>query len=100
MKVEEIVFKKHYDGLTHIISMADIPKEFLSQEFYIDIDKTPAFYGSEHGNEDYTILRVIKVRDQTEEEKQKMRLKFKEIAEETKRQRYQEYLKLKKEFEP
>lgn len=99
MKVEEIVFRRHYDGLMHYIDMSDIPLKFLTHEFKIDIEKTPAFYGSEHGNDDYTDLRIIKIREQTEEEKAEFKKKWKELEEKSRKERYEEYLRLKKEFD-
>lgn len=99
MIIRESVFEKEYEGELSYVPLKDIPKEFLNDEHYINIKNHLAFYGSDSANDAFTIVEIIKYREQTLEEKASTEFLIKERMKESKKLRKEQYLKLKKEFE-
>jgi hypothetical protein len=99
MKINKLLFKKRYDGERNFIPLSDIPVEFLVPENNIMIHVEAGYNDSNGWNEGITTLTVSIYREQTDEEKAKMKNHFEELRAKSKLERREQYLKLKKEFE-
>lgn len=94
----EKIFEKYFDGWRIGINFSELPKDLLPTD-QIDIEKSESFYSENDSWDEHTILIVYRDREETDEEFEKRKLSEKKIAEESKKNRYETYLKLKKEFE-
>lgn len=99
MKITKIVFEKSYPGEYRWIKMSDIPKEALIPENKIMIHVEQGYNDSNGWNEGETTIQIAVEREQTQQEKDEMRRFLEERKIQSKNERYEEYLKLKKEFE-
>lgn len=102
MKIERLLFKIKFDGDRRIIPMKSIPNNLLThdKDYYISIEKEPEFYSENNSYDATTTLRVIEIREETDEEKRIFREEFTKKLEEIKEERRKNYIQLKKEFEP
>lgn len=95
--VKDLVYDRHWDGFP-IIRFKDILFK-IEPDDIIEIERVPEAYYSDSSNDAYTTLRIYRERLQTDEEFEKSKKKFEERAAQSKKQRYENYLKLKKEFD-
>lgn len=93
-----IIFEKRYDGWISGIPFSDLPKDLLPDDM-IDIEKHEAYYESDCSNDAETYLYIYRLELETDEEFEKRKKKVEKMAVESKERRYEQYLKLKKEFE-
>lgn len=97
-KIEEVIFEKDYSGERRYVPFGDLPKDLLDTD-NIMVHVEEAFYTDNNSHDGYTTLRVYRIREKTEEEKAKDREFLNNLKEKSKKERYQRYLELKKEFE-
>ena len=90
--VRTIVYSKEFAG-SYEIKYSDIPEEVLKDDVIDIIRDEDISYNS------YTLLRILREREETDEEYNKRLDIEKENIADLKRRRYESYLKLKKEFE-
>ena len=83
--IEQEIFSKHYDGMHSNVFVKDLPID-LKPDDIINIHRVEARNNS---YDEHTILEIIRMREETDEE----------LKEQLKSRRYENYLKLKKEFE-
>ena len=96
--IREKIFSKQYDGIRISIPVHDLPKDILPTDS-IDIEKVERSYSENESWEDHTILVVYRERQETDDEFTKRKIEFEKLKEQSRKQRYEQYLKLKKEFE-
>ncbi len=96
--VKEEIFRKHFDGQLATVRFSDLPKDIQENDI-IDIERVEGFYSENNSWDEHTNLVVYRQREETDEEFQKRNDKLKTLFEESKKRRYESYLKLKKEFE-
>ena len=94
-KVE--IFSKHYDGIRRGFLFSDLPTDILPTDI-IDFVKNEGFYSDNNSWDDNSILKVYREMEETDEEFEKRKLFWEQKKEESKQMRYEEYLKLDKEF--
>ena len=99
MKITKLLFEKKYNGEYDWLPISDIPEEFLVPENKIMIRIEHGYHDSNGWNQGDTRIQIAHEREMNEEEKEDMRKFIAEKKEERKKERYQEYLTLKKEFE-
>jgi hypothetical protein len=98
---QDVVFTKHYDGQRTWIPIDDIPLEFLQhgKEYKIHIREDEGYYSENNSWDPFTELTIYQIRPMTEAEKAEEKEFFRQKGEESKKERYEQYLQLKKEFE-
>lgn len=96
--VEEVIYSKDYSGDLHVIRFSDLPKDINDNDI-ISIEREGAYYSENNSYEAYTRLVIIREREETDIEYNYRISKSKEQEKELKERRYQNYLKLKSEFE-
>jgi hypothetical protein len=99
MKITATLFEKTYRGKRVSIPIADLPVELLIPENNIMIHTERGEFGSNGWDEGETSVIITHYREQTEKEKKKFRLHLESLKAKRTKERYAEYLKLKKEFE-
>lgn len=97
-KIRKEIFRKHYLGECTGVYFEDIPKDLLPDDF-ISIVVHKAFYTENNSSDGVTYLIVSRLVEMTPEEVAKEKEHFAKLREESKKQRKEQYLKLKKEFE-
>jgi hypothetical protein len=97
-KIEEKIHTIQYDWEDAPLKVSDIPKDLLPDDkIYCHSD---AGHCSENNSWDgFTEYIIVRLRDQTDEEYQKDIEWWANKKEESRKARYENYLKLKKEFE-
>jgi hypothetical protein len=98
-KVKEEIYTKDFKGNFQEIRFSDLPKDIQENDI-IDIRREESFYSKNNSYDAYTELVVIREREETDEEYQKRISDNEYIKEELRKRRYENYLKLKSEFEP
>lgn len=96
--INEIIFEKYYSGERIYVPFGDLPKNLLPTD-NIMINVEEAFYTENNSSGGRTYLRVYRIREKTEEEKAKDKEFFIKLREKSKKARFEQYQKLKKEFE-
>jgi len=97
--IKEEIFSKYFNGDLKQIRFSDLPKD-LQENDIIDIRREDGFYSENESYDAYTELVVIREREETEREYKKRIQQETKLNEELKKRRYENYLKLKSEFEP
>lgn len=95
----EIIFSKHFDYILNHFDFGVLPSGLRSDD-KIRVEYCEGHYSENESWDDHTIVQVLRERDLTPEEIQKNKDALTLLAEESKNKRYQNYLKLKSEFEP
>lgn len=98
IKIQEQIYSKTFKGIGAKVYFKDLPKDIKDND-EIDILSEEGFYSENNSYDTYTKLIIIRERDETDEEYEIRISKennYKKIKE---KQRYETYLKLKKEFE-
>ena len=96
--VHEVIFKKTYDGERRAFKVSDLPADILPTD-HISFWVEEAYYSENNSYDASTHLSVTRDRIETDEEFEKRKKFWKDKNEENKKNRYEQYLKLKKEFE-
>ncbi|MFA5153712.1 MAG: hypothetical protein WC554_14220 [Clostridia bacterium] len=98
-KTEEI-FSKHYDNPHNRIFLSDLPDGILPTD-EIDIQRDFEGYHSENESYDsFCRLVILRDREETDAEFNKRIKEDQEFSIELRQRRLENYLKLKKEFDP
>lgn len=95
IKIYHKDFKDNYED----VRFSDLPKDIQENDI-IEIRREEAFFSENNSYDAYTQLVVIRERDETDEEYQKRISDNEYHKEELRKRRYENYLKLKSEFEP
>jgi hypothetical protein len=98
-KVKEKIYTKDFKNSQEDVRFSDLPKDIQENDI-IEIRREEAFFSENNSYDAYTELLVICERDETDEEYQKRISDNEYHKEELKKRRYENYLKLKSEFEP
>jgi hypothetical protein len=91
-------YTKRYNYLVDYISASDLPSDLQPTDL-ITIIKDDGYYSENDSWDAFSELVVMRPRLETDEEQSERLRKSKEFLEERKKDRYQTYLNLKKEFE-
>lgn len=97
--IKEEIFSKHFNGDLKEIRFSDFPKDIQENDI-IDIRREESYFSENNSYDAYTELVVIREREETDQEYQKRISDNEYHKEELKKRRYENYLKLKSEFEP
>jgi len=98
-KVKEQVYLKDFKGDCADVRFSDLPKDIQDNDI-IEIRREESFFSENHSYDAYTELVVIREREETDEEYNKRIERGKRDNEQMRNRRYENYLKLKSEFEP
>jgi hypothetical protein len=96
--IDEVIFEKEYDGERHSFKVSDLPNDVLPTDeivFYIN----EGYYSENNSYDSSTHLKVTRARIENDEEFEKRKLGYERQKENSRKMRYESYLKLKKEFE-
>jgi len=91
------IFRKHYDGIRTGFLFSDLPTYILPTDI-IDFEKIEGFWSENNSWDDHSILKVYRKIEETDEEFEKRKLFWEQKRDESKQMRYEQYLKLEKEF--
>jgi hypothetical protein len=97
-KVEETIHTIHYDWDNAPLKVSDIPKDLLPDDKIYCYGDAGHFSENESWNP-YTAYDVVRLRDQTDEEYQRDIEWWEKKKEESRKERYEQYLRLKEEVE-
>jgi hypothetical protein len=97
-KVKEEVYTKNFNGDSYEVRFSDLPKDIQNDDI-IDIRRDVGYYSENNSYDSYTELVIIREREETQEEYEKRIAENEYDREEMRKRRYENYLKLKKEFE-
>ena len=92
-------YNKNFKGNDVDVRVSDLPKDIQDNDI-IEIYREEAFYSDNNSYNAYTLLVIIREVEESDEEYQKRLSNEKLQKEELRNRRYQNYLKLKSEFEP
>ena len=90
-----IAFEKQAD---HPITFEEIDIELQDGDI-INAGYEEPFYGSDSGHDGYFYLHIERKREETDEEEKEREEEIAQMQELLRKRRYENYLKLKKEFE-
>jgi hypothetical protein len=97
--ITDTIFTKRYNGVRSMIPVSDLPPDLLPTDF-IDIEKDEGYYSDNNSWDSYTNVTIYREREETDGEFKNRVVFWEKKAEESKKLRFEEYLKLKDEFEP
>ena len=98
-KIKTEIYNKDFKGNYENVRFSDLPKDIQENDI-IEIRREEAFFSENNSYDAYTELVVIREREETDEEYQKRISDNEYHKEELRKRRYENYLKLKSEFEP
>lgn len=98
-KVKEEIYTKSFKGEFREIRFSDLPKDIQENDI-IHIYREEGFHKENNSLDAYTELVIIREREESDKEYQKRIEYDKAFKEELMKRRYENYLKLKEEFEP
>lgn len=99
MRITEVLFEKRYSGEYTSLPISDIPVQFLVPENRIMIHVDEGQNMENGWEEGKTTIQITVHREQTEEEERLYKEQVSKIIAKSRDERYEKYLKLKKEFE-
>lgn len=92
------IFSESFKGEHYNVRFDDLPKDIQDNDI-IEIRRESDYHSENYSYDAYTELVVIREVEETDEQYQKRMKEDNEFKEELKKRRYEQYLKLKKEFE-
>ncbi len=92
--IRDKIFNKYYDGILNGFKLCELPNDLLPTDI-IDLEKNESNYSENDSWDDHTILTVYRERKETDEEFNLRKLNLKERLEESKKQRFELYQKMK-----
>jgi hypothetical protein len=98
IKVKKEIYNKNFKGNYEYVRFSDLPKDIQDNDI-IEIRREEAFFSENNSYDAYTMLVIVREVEETDEEYQKRISDNEYHKEELKRLRYENYLKLKSEFE-
>lgn len=96
--LKQEIFSKLFDGELYDVRFSDLPKDIQDNDI-IEIRREEGYHSENNSYGAYTELVVIREVEETDEEYQKRIENENRDAKIWKARRYEQYLKLKKEFE-
>jgi len=96
--IQDEIYLKHFE-FDYYVRFKDIPK-YIQENDIIIIQNEEAHYSENDSYDGYTVLAIYREREENDEEYNKRISKKKTHDEYVKQKRYENYLKLKEEFEP
>ena len=97
-KIKKEIFSKHFNGDYATIRFSNLPKN-IQEDDIIEIHREEAFFSENNSYDAYTELVVFRETEETDEEYSKRISNEEKHKEELRKRRYENYLKLKAEFE-
>jgi hypothetical protein len=97
--VKEQIYLKDFKGNYADVRFSDLPKDIQDNDI-IEIHREDSFFSENESYGAYTELVIFREREETDEEYNKRIERGKRHNEEMRNRRYENYLKLKSEFEP
>lgn len=97
-KIRTEIYRKDFKGNYEDVRFSDLPKDIQKNDI-IEIRREESFYSENYSYDAYTELVIIREREETDEEYQKRIFDNEYHEEELRKRRYENYLKLKSEFE-
>lgn len=98
-KIKQEIYSLFGEGNFHEFRFSDLPKDIQGNDI-IDIHRENAFYSENNSYHAYSELVIFREREETDYEYQKRISENQILKDELKNRRYEQYLKLKSEFEP
>jgi hypothetical protein len=96
--VREEIYSKSFNGDSYDIKFSDLPKDIQDNDI-IGIVRDEGYYSENNSYDAYTELVIIRERNENDDEYNKRLVETNKFLEESKKNRYESYLRLKKEFE-
>lgn len=96
--IQEEIFTKEYDGELRYFKVSDLPADLEKTDF-IQFWIEEGHYSDNNSYDGSTHLSVLRERIETDEEFETRKKFWNDKREKSKKDRYEQYLKLKKEFE-
>lgn len=96
--VREEIFTKEYRGSQSDILFGDLPTNLLPTD-KISIEYDEGFYSEKYSWDPFTKIHIFRNREETNAEFEKRKSWWEGKKEESRKDRYEDYLRLKKEFE-
>ena len=93
------VFEKNYDGYRAFFKFSDLPSDLESEDM-INFEKNDAYYGSDSSWDAHSTLTIYREVPMTEEDLREEKEFLDRKKEESRKKRFEDFLRLKKEFEP
>ena len=97
-KIKKEIFSKHFNGDYATIRFSNLPKN-IQEDDIIEIRREEAYFSENNSYDAYTELVVFREIEETDEEYSKRISNEEKHKEELRKRRYENYLKLKTEFE-
>jgi hypothetical protein len=97
-KIKKEIFSKHFNGDYVTIRFSNLPKN-IQEDDIIEIRREEAYFSENNSYDAYTELVVFREIEETDEEYSKRISNEEKHKEELRKRRYENYLKLKTEFE-
>ena len=98
--INKVFFEKYYSGERTMVTCADLPLKDILPTDFIMINVEASFYSENNSYDGGTIITIYRPTLETDEEFEKRKIQWETIKEESKAKRFEDYKKLKKEFEP
>ena len=97
-KIQKEIYSKFFKGNLHEVRFSDLPN-YMQETDIIEIRREESYYSENESYDAYTQLVVSRCIEETDEEYSKRICKEEKLKEELRKRRYENYLKLKEEFE-
>ena len=97
-KIKKEIFSRHFNGDYATIRFSNLPKN-IQEDDIIEIHIEESFFSENNSYDAYTELVVFREIEETDEEYSKRISNEEKHKEELRNRRYENYLKLKTEFE-
>ena len=98
--VNKVFFEKLYDGERAYIVCSDLPLKDILPTDRIMIDKNPGYYSENNSCEASTLVTIYRPTLETDDELKERESHYEKLAADSKKKRFNDYQRLKKEFEP
>ena len=99
MKVRDLIYRKRFKDPVNEFTLEDLPEDILKTD-KIRFHAYEAWFSENESWDAFSEIEVFREREETPEEREKRKEETAKILESSKKERYQTFLKLKKEFEP
>lgn len=93
--IQEVVFRETYPEPPRFKEISKI----VTEEDFITSTWIEPYYSENNSHDGFFVIEITREREETDQELQDRKLKIEEIKENSRKNRYQQYLKLKAEFE-
>jgi len=97
-KIKKEIFSKKFEGECHTFRFSDLPKD-INEDDIIDVFREESYFSENNSYDSFSELLVFREIEETDQEYERRIAADKELVERAKKMRYENYLKLKSEFE-